>query len=78
MAETQNATVVRLTDTLREFHKIANFHEIPDEATHVAFFEDGDAAFLEGFEVTGGSFSDMLGKLMFISTQVHFDVPVEV
>lgn len=78
MAETQNATVVRLSDTLRKFLKITNFHPIPDEATHVAFFEDGDAAFLDSFEVQGGSFHDVLGDMMFIGTQVHYNVPVEV
>lgn len=49
MSHTQKATcAIKVTETTRELFKLMNFHEIPEEATYIAFLEDGDATFLTG------------------------------
>jgi len=46
------ATVL-LNEKSREFFKLINFHEIPEEAKYVCFLEDGDACFIEEIEHSG-------------------------
>lgn len=49
----QKVNVIKITDATRGFLELLRFPEIPEEAQYVAFFEDGQAQFLEVLE---GSF----------------------
>lgn len=67
---------VRVTESLRELLKIINFPEIPEEANYIAFFDDGEAAFIEKIEREPGTLPD-LGSFKFISTSIHENVQVQ-
>ena len=47
------ASLIRLTPLTKKLLKTMSFPEIPEEANYVAFTEDGNAQFLETFDVQG-------------------------
>jgi hypothetical protein len=71
-------TVVRVTQSLRDLLKIMNFPEIPEEATYIAFFDDGEATFIDGSFRKGEGLIPNLGQLTFVSTSIYKDVRVEI
>lgn len=45
----QKCNLLVLNESSRDLLKRLNFHEIPDNATHIAFMEDGSATFVDEF-----------------------------
>jgi hypothetical protein len=54
MAVEKTKCVLKLTDATREFLKLTNWpQEIPEGANYIAFFEDGNACYLESIDMNG-------------------------
>lgn len=76
MLQKQNAKIaVKMTDSTRALFKLMNFHEIPEEATYVAFLDDGDAVFLQG-EITRVGFTGF-PHMAFITYETNLEVEYE-
>jgi hypothetical protein len=61
------STIIRLTDSVRELFKKMSFPEIPEAAKFIVFSEDGEAQFLEDFQMSEADNINM-------TTFIHFDV----
>ena len=69
-------TAIKLNEPTRELLKMMNFHAIPEDANYVAFFDDGEACFLDSIE-PDSPLGVMLPRIMFLSIQFVKDVTVE-
>ena len=68
---------IRVTDSLRELLKMMNFHEIPEQATYVAFFDDGEVVFLLGEIKTKSPLGVAFPSMSFIGITYHENVEIE-
>ena len=53
MSKQQTATILVLNPTTKVFLKKLGFPDIPDDANYCAFYDDGQAEFIEDIEFKG-------------------------
>lgn len=65
--------VIPVSESTREFFKLTNFQDIPEDTAYVAFFEDGNAMFL-----TKENFQPMLTVPKFIMFHGYLNIEFEI
>ena len=71
-------TCIKLNDSVRTLFKMMHFPEIPEEATYIAFFEDGECVFMKGEirkSVPTAGFA--LPEMLFVNVMYETNVLVE-